>query len=271
MYGAFVIVPVGHSVQYSFYQWNGYGPATWIGFGNYAKIFTDPALLDNLWHAVFLIIFFTVIPVSLGLVVAVIVRDIRGRVFSAAARTVLFLPQIIPGAAAAVAWAWMYSTHGLVNQVLHAVGLGFLARAWLGDFTWALTAVGFIGTWLSVGFCSILLMSGIGKIDTSLYEAARIDGAGRWHEFWAVTLPGLRAEIGVCVTITIIGALASFDVVYLATGGGPGNATTVPGVTVFRLAFNEDNLGLASAMAIVLALLVVAVVGPLQRVFRAER
>jgi len=111
-------------------------------------------------------------------------------------------------------------------------------------------------------------MSGIGKIDVSLYEASRLDGAGAWAQFRHVTIPGLKQEIGVCVTVTIIAALASFDVVYLSTQGGPGGQTMVPGVKVYNLAFAESRLGDASALAVVLALLIVLIIVPLQRLFR---
>jgi raffinose/stachyose/melibiose transport system permease protein len=180
----------------------------------------------------------------------------------------MFLPQIIPGAASAIAWTWMYSPNGAVNQILGAVGLGSLQRTWLGDFTWALPAVGVIGTWLATGLCTLLLLAGIGKIDASIYEAAMIDGANRIQQFFAITLPGLRQEIGVCITITIIAALASFDVVFMSTQGGPGYSTTVPGVQVYQLAFTENRIGQSSALAIVLSLLVLAIILPIQRFFR---
>ncbi len=267
-YGMFNLRPVLASLQYSFYSWDGIGASTWVGLANYRGVFTEPQLLSSLVHAFYLIIFYSVLPVTFGLVAASVMRQIEGKFTGALARTVLFLPQIIPGAAAGVAWIWMYSQDGAVNQILRAIGLGSITRPWLGDFTWSLTAVGFIGTWLSTGFCTLLLMSGIGKIDAALYEAARLDGAGAIAQFRHVTLPGLRNELGVCVTVTIIAALASFDVVYLATQGGPGTQTLVPGVAVYNLAFNDSRIGAASALAIVLAVIVIAVIGPLQRLFR---
>lgn len=269
-YSVFNSYPVLLSIQYSFYDWDGIGASTWVGLKNYTAVFTDSEQFSSLLHAIYLILFFTVLPVTLALITASVLRRIEGRFTGTVARTLLFLPQIIPGAAAGVAWTWMYSDNGLVNQTLRAIGLGSLARAWLADFDWALTAVGFIGTWLSTGLCTMLLLAGIGKIDNSLYEAARIDGAGPIRQFFAVTLPGLRNEIGVCVTITIIAALASFDVVYLATQGGPGTQTMVPGVAVYNLAFSDSRLGAASALAVVLALIVIAVVAPLQRLFREK-
>ena len=269
-YVFFNLRAVLQSVQYSFYDWNGIGPSTWVGLENYRAIFTDRELLEPLLHALILIAFFTALPVAFGLVAAATMQSIQGRFTGALARTVLFLPQIIPGAAAGVAWVWMYSSNGVVNQILRLIGLGEFTRAWLGDFDWALVAVGFIGTWLSTGFCTLLLMSGVGRIDPSLYEAARLDGAGATARFRHITVPSLKQEIGVCTTVTIISALASFDVVYLATQGGPGGATMVPGVKVYNLAFSESRLGDASALAVVLALLIVAIIIPLQRFFRED-
>ena len=269
-YGFFNLRAVAQSVWYSLYDWNGIGPSTWVGLDNYVAILTDPELLEPLLHALVLILFFTVLPVCFGLVAAATMQSIQGRFTGALARTVLFLPQIIPGAAAGVAWTWMYADNGVVNQVLRLIGLGGFTRAWLGDFDWALVAVGFIGTWLSTGFCTLLLMSGVGKIGSHLYEAARLDGAGAVARFRYITVPGLKQEIGVCTTVTIISALASFDVVYLATHGGPGGATMVPGVKVYDLAFSESRLGDASALAVVLALLIIAIILPLQRLFRED-
>jgi raffinose/stachyose/melibiose transport system permease protein len=267
-YGFFNLRAILQSIQYSFYDWNGIGASTFVGFQNYIDVFSQPELLRPLINAFYLIIFFTIIPVLFGLVAAATMRSMEGRFSGALARTLLFLPQIIPGAAAAVAWTWMYASNGVINQILRAVGLDGLTRAWLGDFDFALTAVGIIGTWLSTGLCTLLLMSGIGKIDAALYEAARLDGANAFQQFRNVTVPGLRRELGVCVTVTIISALASFDVVYLATQGGPGGTTMVPGVQVYLLAFNDARLGAACALAVVLAILIVAIIVPLQRLFQ---
>lgn len=270
MYAVFVLRPLGASIQYSFYDWDGITVATFVGLDNYARVFTDPRLLSSIGNAFFLIIFFTVIPVAVALLVAGLIRELPGKGLGKLAQALLFIPYVIPAAAAAIAWSWMYATSGAVNQLLSAVGLDFLTRAWFGDANWALPAVGLIGTWINLGFCTILLMSGIGKIDTALYEAAKLDGAGFFQTFRAITLPGLRQEIGVCVTITIIAALASFDIVFMSTQGGPGYATMVPGVQVYQLGFTESRIGLASALALTLSLLVLAVILPLQRLFREK-
>ncbi len=144
-------------------------------------------------------------------------------------RTVLFLPQVIPLVAAGIVWSWMLSKSGLVNQILDAIGLGGVTRAWLADFALALPAVGVIGAWVLLGLCTILLLTGMSKIDQSLYESARIDGATAWQEFRSITVPSLRYEIGVCLTVTVIASLAAFDIIYISTGGGPGSVDGRPG------------------------------------------
>ncbi|MDH6222564.1 carbohydrate ABC transporter permease [Streptomyces pseudovenezuelae] len=263
-FSTFVIYPLITAVQYSFYNWNGIGASTWVGFANYTRVFTDRELLISIINALILIVFFTVIPVSSGLVLATLIRSMRPGAFATTARTILFLPQIIPLVAAGIAWSWMYAQTGTINTILDSVGLGSLSRSWLAGFGTALPAVGLIGSWVLTGLCTILLLTGIGKIDASLYEAVRLDGAGWMREFVTVTLPGLRQEIAVLVTITVIAALSSFDIIYTTTKGGPGTSTLVPGISIFRLAFTQSEVGLASAFGIVLLALVLAVVLPIQ-------
>ncbi len=269
-YTGFVIFPLITGIQYSFYRWNGVGPSEWVGFANYIRVFTDPTLLGSIRNAFVLIAFFTIIPVSAGLVLATLIRTMRPGFFSSASQTILFLPQIIPLAAAGIAWSWMYAQTGAINQILNAIGLGFLARPWLGDLQTALPAVGLIGSWVLTGLCTVLFLTGIGKIDQSLYEAVRLDGASWWREFITVTIPGLRQEIAVLITITVIAALSSFDIIYTTTLGGPGRATLVPGISIYRIGFTQSEVGLASAFGIVLMVLVLACVLPIQRLARVR-
>jgi raffinose/stachyose/melibiose transport system permease protein len=270
VYAAFVLLPLVLTVQYSLYRWDGIGPSQWVGLKNYGTVLTDPDLLGVIFNAFKLIVFFSLIPVGLGLLVASVMSRVGGRRFGTLVRTVLFLPQVIPLVAAGIAWKWAFSTSGVVNQILSAIGLDSVTRAWLGDFDTALPAVGIIGAWVLTGLCTILLLTGMSKIDAALYESARLDGAGAMQEFRHITLPSLRQEIGVCITVTVIAALASFDIVYIATGGGPGLATTVPGLDIYQLAFAGRQVGLASALAVVLFLLVLACVLPIQRLARGD-
>jgi len=267
-YLIFVIRPIAMTVQYSFYKWDGVTASTWVGLSNYLAIFHTPELSGSIVNAFELIIFFSLFPVALGLFTANAIRGFATSRLAVVARTVLFLPQIIPLVAAGIMWSWQLSTNGLVNQVLQLVGLGGVTRAWLGDFDTALPAVGVIGAWVLFGLCMLLLLAGMTKIDPALYEAARVDGAGPLREFFSITLPSLRQEITVCLTVTVIAALASFDIVYIATQGGPGNRTLVPGLEIYYLAFFQREVGMASALAVVLMVLVLAVVIPLQLINR---
>jgi raffinose/stachyose/melibiose transport system permease protein len=267
-YAMFVLQPLALSVQYSFYDWNGVGVATWVGLDNYARVFSDEELLNAIFNAFKLIFFFSVIPVSVGLVTASIIRGAaRGR-YGTVSRTVLFLPQVIPLVAAGIMWNWVLAKSGTANQILSAVGLEGITRAWLGDFDWALAAVGLIGVWVLLGLITLLLLTGMSKIDPALFEAARIDGASAWNEFRRITVPSVRNELAVCLTITVIAALSAFDVIYISTNGGPGFATLVPGLKIYILAFVGRDVGTASALAIVLMLLVLVTILPIQRLVR---
>lgn len=268
MYALFVLQPLVLTFSYSFYQWDGVGPSEWVGLDNYRRVFDDPDLYGAILNSLKLIVFFSVIPVTVGILVASLINGaISGR-FGTVARAVIFLPQIIPLVAAGIIWGLLLSLRGLVNTTLEFIGLDGVTRAWLGDFDFALPAVGMIGVWVLLGFSTVLLQTGMAKIDVSLYEAARLDGANWLDELRCVTIPGIRREIGVCLTVTVIAALASFDIVYVSTGGGPGNSTAVPGIQIFSEAFLQRRIGVASALAITLTVLVLALVLPIQRVSR---
>lgn len=265
VYAGFMLWPLVTAGQYSLYDWDGIGSARFVGFENYVRVFQDPDLYNSILHSLVLILFFTVLPIVFALLAASIVRRVGGR-FAAVGRVVLFLPQVLPLAASALAWNWVYSSDGVVNQALRMLGLGAIARPWLGDFDTALPALGFVGTWVGVGFCMVLLLTGMSNVDTSLYEAAALDGAGFLRELWSVTLPGIRRQIGVCVTVTVISALQTFDLVYMTTRGGPGLSTMVPGLQIYQLAFTKFQVGQSSAFGIVLLVIVVVIVGLLRTV-----
>lgn len=258
LYGAFLLFPLFRAGQFSLYEWSGFGPATFVGFGNYADLLGDRAFAEAIWHALILILFYAIAPLLVGLVLAAVLRrgQVRGLGFF---RTVIFLPQVIALVVVAVAWHQIYSPNGTLNSGLRAIGLGWLARGWLGEPGLALPAVGVIGFWLEIGLVMLLLLAGMGRIPNDLYEAARLDGAGPVREFFAITLPAVRAEIVTCLVLTIIAALKTFDLVYLTTAGGPGTATTVPSYEVYRRAFQLKSVGSSAAVAIVLTLLIFAI------------
>lgn len=255
VYGIFLLYPLGRAVQISFYDWDGLTVGTFAGMSNYADVVADSALRAAFGHALVLIVFFSAIPTLIGLVLAAVL--VRGRVRGLPVfRTIVFLPQVIAMVVVAVAWRRIYATDGTLNAVLEGVGLGSLTRTWLGDYATALPAVGVIGTWVSTGLVTVLLMAGMARVPDQLYEAASLDGASGVRAFFAITLPAVRGEITVALTLTIIAALKTFDLVYVTTGGGPGTSTTVPSYEVYRRAFELGQVGSAAAVGIVLTLLI---------------
>lgn len=259
LYGLFVILPALHTVYLSLFTWDGITVATWAGLQNYGSVFTDSALRGAVEHALVLVLFFAGLPIFLALILTAVLARFR-RPGMSLFRVIFFLPQIVPLVAVGITWRWMYTQDGAVNQIFRAIGLGGITRAWLGDFNLALFAVGLIGTWALTGLCTMLFVSGAQKVEPNLYEAARLDGAGAIKEFRAVTLPALRGEIAVALTVTTIAALASFDIIYVTTNGAPGNTTTVPGLLVYRLAFTNGQVGQASALAVTLTVIILIVV-----------
>ncbi|MCG5218002.1 carbohydrate ABC transporter permease [Streptosporangium sp. KLBMP 9127] len=267
VYLGFAIWPALNTLRLSFLTWDGILPPSWAGLENYVKIFQDQALYEAVLHSLVLIVFFSLIPVAAGLLMTGLLlgKVRRGMTFF---RVVFFLPQVLPLVAVGITWRWLYSEDGVVNQLLGLAGLGSFTRAWLGDYHLALIALGLIGTWTMSGLCMMLFLAGAQKIDPSLYEAASLEGAGSYRQFRHVTLPGVRKEITIAGVITTIAALASFDLVFVTTNGGPAGQTNVPALLVYRLAFNEGDIGGASALAVLLTVIVVAIVSTIRYVTR---
>ena len=264
-YGLFTLAPLVHTVWFSFFSWDGLTEKTWVGLANYTEAFRDHDLIWSFIHSGVFIVFYAVIPVVLGLLLtgALTRFAVRGFRFY---RTALFLPQLIAGVVVAQAWTWIYADDGPLNSLLRALGLDSWVKPWLGDFTWALPSLGVIGTWVTYGLCLVLFVSGVQKIPTTLYEAARVDGAGPIREFLVVTLPGLRGEVLVAFVLTTINALRSFDVVYNTTAGGPGGTTLVPSMYMYQNAFLYNRVGYAAAIATILAVVIFVLAGVVLRV-----
>lgn len=258
VYAAFVFAPFLHSIYLSFFKGNGITRMEFVGLANYVDIATKPVLRSAFVHALELIVFYSFIPIAIGLLLASVLHRsrIRGVAFY---RTALFLPYVIAPTAIAVIWRWILAPRGPLNSFLEAIGLGALATPWLGDFTWALPSVGLVGTWVMFGLALALLLAGAQKIPMELYEAVRLDGGGLWAEFRAVTLPGLRYEIVVALVLTATAALRNFDIIYVMTSGGPGNATVVPSYLVYQQAFKVAQIGAAAAMGTALTIAIVGV------------
>lgn len=255
VYGALVLYPLVRAAHLSLFDWDGLSLATFVGFDNYIDVFTDDRLRAAFLHAVVFVFFYAVLPLALGLVAATVLTRAKVRGLPLF-RTIVFLPQVIATVVVAIAWRQIYAPDGALNSMLRAVGLGDLTRAWLGDYGFALPAVGLIGSWVSTGLVTVLLLAGMARIPREQFEAVRLDGAGPIREFFAVILPAIRAEITVALTLTIVASLKTFDLVYVTTRGGPGSSTTVPSYEVYRRAFELGEVGSAAAVGITLTLMI---------------
>lgn len=241
------------------FEWDGVSGSAWVGIANFADVLTDPLIGEAVANSMIFIVFYALIPIALALLfIGVISRiHVRGLAFFRAA---LFIPYIFSTVVVAISWRWILAEDGPLNSFLSLIGLGGITRAWLGDFSTALPAVGTIGTWIMFGLAFVLFISGLQNIPIQLFEAARLDGAGAVREFFAVTLPGLRGEIQVALVLMITAALRNFDIVWNTTSGGPGTSTSVPSYYIYREAFVSHNVGRASAIAIVLTIVIFAIV-----------
>ncbi|MGW9214274.1 carbohydrate ABC transporter permease [Embleya sp. NPDC055664] len=268
-YTLFVLRPLSQTAWVSLFAWDGITEGRWVGADNYTALLDDGRIPSAIAHSLVFVVFYAVFPVALGLFLAALMSRIRVRGLSFF-RAVLFLPQILATVVVAVSWRWIYDIDGPLNAGLRAVGLGSLARAWLGDYDTALPAVGIVGTWVMYGLCMVLFLAGVQKIPTELYESARLDGCGPIREFFTVTLPALRGEIAIALVLTITYALRNFDLVWNTTAGGPGTSTTVPSVFVYQGAFLTHEVGSAAAISVCLTAVVLAVTGVIMRLVRGK-
>ena len=260
VYFVFTFIPILETVRTSFYRWDGFSSQKFfVGLGNYAHLLTDNVFLGAFTHNLVFIIFYCIIPILIGLALASLLGrgKLPGLNFF---RTILFPTSSNQHGSRRVIWRWIFNpTFGPLNLTLKALGLQHLTRAWLGDFTLALPAVGSIATWVEYGFCMILFLAGMQRIPEEYYEASSLDGASSFQQLIHITIPSLRSEIGVAMITTIIAALRVFDLVYVTTRGGPGNATLVTGIVIYRAAFLQNQTGYAAALATVLMLIILAI------------
>jgi raffinose/stachyose/melibiose transport system permease protein len=265
VFAAFVIAPLVDGAWISLFRWDGVTTGTWAGLDNYREALSDPAVRSAFLRSVELVVFYAALPTVIGLALtaALTHRRIRGMT---AFRTIVFLPQVLAAVVIGVSWKWLYDPQGPINALLGAIGLDSLERPWLGDFGTALSAIGVVGTWITAGLCLVLFMAGAQRIPQSRYEAARVDGAGPLREFFAVTLPGLRNELAVALSLTVITALRSFDIIFVTTKGGPGSETTVPSLIIYQRAFISGQVGSAAAIGVMMAAVILGLAIVITRV-----
>ncbi|HQU70051.1 MAG TPA: sugar ABC transporter permease [Albidovulum sp.] len=265
VYTAFVLLPIIASIVLGFTEWGGIGMPKFVGLANYAALLSDPMFFKALRNTAVLMIFYVALPLCIGLALAAAISHIRPGE-RMALRMLYFMPYVMPSAVLGIIWRWLYNPiFGPLNQVLRAAGLGALALPWLGDFNFALPAVGMVATWYYVGFCMAIFMAGLQRIDASLFEAASLEGASGQQTFRYVTLPSLLPEIRIVLLLTIIASIKSYDLIFTMTRGGPANETLVSNLYMYQLGFELNRYGYASAVAVIGAIFILVVNGIVHR------
>lgn len=263
IYLGFLVYPMLFSLYTSFFDWDGLSPLTeFVGWRNYFEaLFVDEvtrvALINNIWWTLGAL----TVPTVIGLLLALgLNRNLPGTL---ALRTIFYAPSVLPLVAVGIIWSWMYNPNfGAINILLKGMGLGSLAGAWLSGYDTALPSAFITYTWGSIGFPMILYLAGLQGIPKEYYEAARIDGANVWQQFWHVTIPGLRESHVIVLSLSVIGGFKVFDLIYTMTYGGPGRATQVLGTWMYFQSFQYYHAGYGAALAWIIAAIVLLVAIP---------
>lgn len=264
-YGIVVVYPAVSSLILSFYDWDGlaFTKKTFIGFQNYWYIITqDPVFKSALANNFIWTVFSLLVPTSLGLALALVLNQrFRGRTLF---RGIFYLPFIVSSIAVGEMWNWIYyPAIGLLDSVLRAVGLTSLQLGWLSDPHIALYGVLIAAAWQGTGAPMVIFLAGLQTIPPDSYEAAQVEGASAWQTLVYVTLPLLFRETFVIIfSITLVGSLKVFDIIYAMTQGGPANSTQVLGTWMYFQTFVFNNVGEGAALSWILVFLVTIVAVP---------
>jgi raffinose/stachyose/melibiose transport system permease protein len=260
---AFLVVMVGPflaTVAISFTQWNGVQTPTWVGIDNYVNLLSDPEFVASFQNTLILIVAMVILPTILGLALAGLLYTFVSRRFggkwASFFRAGFYLPQVMPVAVAGVVWGWILTPDGALNSILQSVGLGGLAQNWLGDPSFALFSVMAMMVWFQIGFPLVIFFTALQRMDQTIIEAASLDGASGWQTFIHITIHQIRPEVFVVVLMTTIATFKVFAQVFVLTRGGPGTSTYVPSYYTYLNFFQKDQVGLGSAIATIVTLLV---------------
>ncbi|WP_033826969.1 carbohydrate ABC transporter permease [Bacillus andreraoultii] len=260
----FTFIPVINMIGYSFTDWNGFSEKNFVGLENYITLFTDPE-----YFAVFKVSLYyfvgSIVQLTLALYFATILSfKIRAKNFF---KGVLFFPYLINGVAIGFIFLFFFKPDGGLDTVLNMIGLGSFDHLWLGDPK--IINVSLVGTsvWRYMGNNFIIFLGAISSIPSELYEAAEMDGANRWHQFKYIIFPSIKIIISLNLILAVSGAISAFEIPYIMTGGSNGSETFV--IQTVDTAFKYGKIGLGSAMAVVLMLIVV-IVTVIQRKFFSE-
>ncbi len=257
-FAIFVIYPICQSVVLSFHKWDGISPVlTYVGFQNYQKLLENPRFWTAIANNAKWLVFSLLVPTALGLVLALLIdQKVKGESLF---QTIFF---ITPVAVAAV-WRWLFEPrNGLLNRFLIEIGLRKHMQIWIGDHNIATYSIMFASLWWTTGFALVLYISGLRGIPSELIEAAEIDGANFFQRFRSVIFPQLLPSTIVVLAMSGIGAMRVFDLIYSLTRGGPGYSTEVLATMMFDVSFNRFEMGLGSALAVVLLVLSAVIIMP---------
>jgi multiple sugar transport system permease protein len=252
--GLFVVVPCVWGIGLSFTHFDAIAPARYIGVENYARLKDDPLVWSTLWNTALYVLFTLPAGTALALAIALALHQkwFAGRAW---ARGIYFLPNVTSLAAVAFVWEWLLNPeYGLANAGLRAMGMQGIG--WLSDPKLAMPAVAAIGIWHGLGFGVLIYLSGLRSIPEEVHEAAKMDGAGFWHTFRFVTWPLLTPTTMFLTIMGVIGGFQVFQSVYIMTGGGPLDRTRVYLFYLWQTAFQNLEMGYASAMAVLLFVIV---------------
>ena len=252
VFTVFVFVPILFAFYISLNEWSLIGTPQFIGLGNYVEMLGD----GQFWRAFYNTLVYTVgtVPgsIALGLLVAVgLNRKLPGL---ALLRSLFFVPVIISLVAVALIASWMFNdNYGVINAALEA--LGFEGVPWLSSPVWAMPSLIITTLWIRIGFCMVIYLAALQSIPVELYQAAQVDGATAWRQFRHITWPLLGPTTFLLLILNVIYSLHVFDLIYVMTGGGPGNSTSVLVQYIYQMAFQESQMGYASAVGVVLYLM----------------
>lgn len=246
----FGLYPFARTIQLSLTNWDGLSSTfKFIGAQNYLQAFHDGVWWQSMGHGlIFAAVALTVMQ-GIGLLLALGAdQKIHGQSIY---RVLFYLPPVLSGIVVAIVWKWLYQPYGgPINELLQAVGLSQWQHPWLGDGATALWAVSLASVWQGVGTPFLLFLAALQNVPEELCDAARVDGANRWQLFRNVTFPSILPTIGLVSVLTFLGAMQMFNMVLAMTNGGPGYATEVPVLHIFRAAFELGQFGYATALAV---------------------
>ncbi len=265
-----VFYPIEESIRLSFMEWGGIGEKTFVGLDNYIQMFHDKvfytAFLNNLIYLVIVV----AMQLGIGLLFAVMLTYMTKHV--TLIKTLYYVPCIVTTVAIGQLFRSMYSTEpmGLINQFLQAIGLENLVTSWLANVSTALAAVSIPEGWRFTGMYMVIFYAALVSLDPSVYEAAKVDGATEFQIFFRIKLPLIKDIILLTLTMCLTGALRGFDIPYLLTNGGPGNASELMSTYMYKKAFSSNQYGYGSALAVFIIVESILVVFILRKIFMTE-